>query len=205
MARPVSASSLVGIDRQHFRIGLFGFHRIAGGAIQAAQRQPAFDILGIFGGDLLILFGGRAQHLFVDFALLRVADHAGINAAEDAAGIQVVGLMLQDLLSFGDGIFQPAALDVQIGQFFEQEAGPRIELQRLFVVIDGFADVFAAISVYAGQFGVQVAHREIIVSRGLIDRLRGGRCGSAQRTGKPTGRARNSDFRGKFIVWFLST
>src|ERR1039458_7299035 len=68
------------------------------------------------------------------------------------------------------GRLKDAALDVEVGQFFEQEAGSRVQLQRLFVVVDGFADVFATIAVHAGQFGVQVAHRKVVVSSGFIDR-----------------------------------
>jgi len=37
-------------------------------------------------------------------------------------------------------------------------------------MIDGFAHVLAAIAIYAGQFGVEVAHGEIVVGSGFIRR-----------------------------------
>ena len=56
----MSASSLFG-SMVSALDSLLGIDGIAGGTIQAAEGQPTLDIVGIFGGDLLVLFGSGAS------------------------------------------------------------------------------------------------------------------------------------------------
>ena len=150
---------------------LLRLHGILRHPLQAAQRQPALQVGRIFPGDDLVLLDGLADHLLIDLALLRIADGAGVDTAQHSPRREVIRILLEHLLGFRDGRFQLVALDVQIGQLFQQIGRRRIEFQSLLVVVDRLGVVVAAISVGRRLFGIVVSHCEVIVGSRFV------RCG----------------------------
>ena len=164
---------VVGIAVKRLLERLFGLNRILRDSLQPAQCQPTLDIRGIFLRDDLVLLDRLLHHLIVDLALLRIANRTGVDPSQHTPGLQVLWILLQQPLGFGDGGFQLVALDIQVGQLLEQERRRGIQLHRLLVVVDCLLVIIAAIAVVGGQLRIIMRHGEVEVGRCFI--LRGWR------------------------------
>ena len=151
-------------------ISLLRLHRIVRSAVQPSQHHPAFHVLGILLGDLLVLLDGRTQGVLVDPPVRRVPQRAHVDAAQHAARLQVIGILLQQLLGLRHGVAQLAGLYVEIRQLFEDDAGSRIELQRLLVMLNGPGNVVVLGPLQLRQPLVEPSHGKVVIGAGLVIR-----------------------------------
>ena len=137
--------------------------------LQAAQHDPAIDILGIGLGDFLVLLDGLLHHVGIDLIVLRITDQMGVDARQKAARIQIVGVLLESVFGVQHRFAQPAGLDIQIGKFLGDERRAGIGFQCGAITLRRLTEVFATIAVGRRQFRVQVSKRIIVVGRCFVD------------------------------------
>jgi len=96
----------------------FGFSllQIAVQTVEAAEKQVIVDAGGIEFGDLLVLVDGQLQHVVGAGATGHFAERAQIDAAEKLVGFEVIGIALENVLGFFDGVGDAARLDVEFGE-----------------------------------------------------------------------------------------
>jgi len=114
----------------------------------------------------LKLFDGLVEVILID-AVVAGADHLHVDAAQHAARVHIIRIGLQQLFRLADGVFQVIGLDVEVGQFFEDLACGRIQLERLLIMLKRFVQVVRAIAVGLSQFRVNAAHRKVVVCAGF--------------------------------------
>ena len=114
------------------------------------------DAGGINGDNLLILIDGELEDLLRLRARLQVTERAQIDSAQQAMSIQVLGIMLENVLGFEDGVANASGLGIEFGQ-----AG--VEIRRLGIVGDGQLVLFIGL---VGVFGARVAGDLFLVNVG---------------------------------------
>ena len=64
------------------------------------------------------------------------------------------------------GPFHLPGLQIELGQLLGDDGGRRVQFQRVFVIVDGFVDVFPPIAIGTRHLGVQMAHGKVEISLG---------------------------------------
>ena len=83
---------------------VFCFLQIAVQAVEAAEKQMIVDAIGIDLDDLLVLIDGKLENVVGAVAAGHVAEGTQINAAEQLVCFQILGIALDDVLRFEDGV-----------------------------------------------------------------------------------------------------
>ncbi len=103
---------IVGVQFQRLLISGHRFGGVHERLLQTAQHDPTLDILGIGLGDLLVLLNGLLHHFGIDLVGLRIADQVGIDARQQPARVQIVGVLFECVFSVQHRLAQPSGLDV---------------------------------------------------------------------------------------------
>ena len=137
-------------------------------ALHSAEGQPSVGIARFLLDDFLVLLNSLLEHVLVDTALLRIADHPGVNASENAAGIRVFRVLFEVLFSLEHSFAQLAGLDVEVGQFLTEDGDRGVLFHGQAVVLDGLGDKVTLVPVGSGELRVDVAEGVMIVSACLV-------------------------------------
>ena len=146
----------------------FRFLKIIVQAVEAAEEQVIVDAVGIKLHDLLVLIDGQLQDVVGAGTAGHVAERAKINAAEKLVGFQILGIALDDVLRFFDGVGDAAGLYVELGQAGGQEFRRGIGIDSEAVFLGRFAGQVAA-AVGGDHLLIHVRQRVVVVGRGVID------------------------------------
>ncbi len=170
---------VVGIFLQHAAQDGFGFVVFVAQAIEAREPERGFGVAGIEAVNFGVLLDGASDNFGLAVADAEIAEAAQINAAEQAARLNVVGIALEQCLRFGDGFVSALRFPIHFGEAFADYRRFGIERVGFFVSVDGLRGVFGL----AGGFVlllVDVAHREVVIgvgARGSFGDFRRGRGG----------------------------
>src|ERR1019366_1001256 len=110
-----------------------------------------FHALGIELNNLLILLDRQLQNFLRLGTGLHVAKRSQIDAAQQAACLQVVAVALQDVLGLQDRIANAASLGVQFGESGIQVIGSGIVVNRQPILFNRLVGIISA-PVHGNQF-----------------------------------------------------
>src|SRR5580698_11330157 len=127
--------------------------------------------VGLQADDLLILFDRQFQYAFRTVAGLHIAERAQIVPSQQTAGFEIVGIFLDNVLRFDDGIANSASLRIELGETGCQICGGRIRINRGAVFLNRFVGQFAA-AVGGHLFLIHVREGEVVVGGGTVGALR---------------------------------
>ena len=156
---------MVGIDLQNLLVRLLRFHRVLRDLLQTPEHQPSINVLRFGLDDFRVLLDRLPQHVLVNFALLRVADHARVDAAENTSRVGVRGIDSQGLFRILHSLSQASGLYIQIGELFADERRAGISLQSQSEILDGFVKEIAFI---ASLLGIHMAESVVIIGGGPV-------------------------------------
>jgi hypothetical protein len=156
---------VVGVFLEHAAQDVFGLFVIVAQAVEASQPESGFRVARVEAVNFGVLLDGASDDFGLTVADAEVAEAAEINPAEKATGLEIVGVALEERLSFGDGFVSTLGFPVHFGEAFADNRGLGIEGVGLFVGLDGLRSEFG----FAGGFVlllVDVAHGEVVVGVG---------------------------------------
>ena len=114
------------------------------------------------------------NHVLVQLVLLRIANQASVDTRQNAMRPNILGILFQSLFGLIHGVAQTSGLDIEVGQLFGDKRGGWVVFQSRFVVFHRFAEVVAPVTISAGEFGIHVTQRVVIVGIGFGVRRGGG-------------------------------
>ena len=158
---------------------VFRFLQIVIQAVQASEKQVVVHAVGPQFHDLLVLLDGEFQNALRAVASLHIAERAEVNPAQQAAGFQVVGIALDDLLGFDHRIANPSGLGVELGEARGKVLGGWVGVDCETVFLDRFIGQLAA-PVAGYLLLVHVGEGEVIVGGGSVRPLAGSGAWSAR-------------------------
>ena len=188
--------SLIGVEHGQrgdgfFRTGIefngslefaFGFLHVVVEAIEAAEKKVIVHAIGVELHDLFVLIDSELQNVVRTVATGHVAERAEINAAQKFVGFKILGIALDDVLSFFDSVSDTAGLHVELGEGGGQEFGRGVGVDGQTVFFGRLRGEVAA-SIGRDHFLVHVRHRVVVISSGLVDFTRRRRGGLGVRLG----------------------
>ena len=137
-------------------------------AVEAAEQQMIVDAVGIELHNLFVLVDGQLQDVVGAGAAGHVAERAQINAAEQLVGFEILGIALDDVLRFFDGVGDAAGLYVEFGQAGGQEFGRGIGFDGEAVFLGRLGGQVAA-AVGRDHLLIHVRQRVVVIGGGVID------------------------------------
>ena len=149
---------------------VFGFVVLVAQAIEAREPESGFGVGRLELVDLFVLLDGAVGDFGLAAVGAEVAETADVNAREQAARGDVVGIALEDFLGFGDGVVFAARFPVHFGEAFADDGGFRVERVGFFVEVDGLRGEVGLAGVLELLL-VDVAHREVVVGAGAVGGL----------------------------------
>src|SRR5262249_24363549 len=124
-------------------------------------------VLGIDADCRFILLNGQLQD-FPRPTRLGIAERTQVNSPQKLVGFQVVGIALDDLLSFENGVAYAASAVVDVSQSGIQVLRRRVGGNRQPVFLDGLVGVLAA-PVHGHHLFVHVGQSEVVVRRRMVN------------------------------------
>ncbi len=152
---------------------LFGLGAVVVDGVKLAEQESILDALGFEGDDLGVLGDRELQHLPGGAAGLTVAQRAQINPAKKFMGVEVVGVLLEQILSGDDRVLDFSGLEIQLRQAAVQKLRGGIGVQRQLVLLDRAGGVLAS-TVRGRHLLVVVRERVMVVGGGAVGSLRSG-------------------------------
>jgi len=146
---------------------VFRFLEVVVEAVQAAQEQMVVHAIGLQFDNLLVLFDGQFQNTLRPVARLHVAQRAQIDSSEQAAGFEIIGIALENVLGFDDRVADTAGSRVKFGQAGGQVLGRGIGLNSETVFLDRLVSQFAA-SVGRNLLLVHMREGKVIIGGGSV-------------------------------------
>ena len=151
-----------GVGFQDAAEDVFGFVVLVAEAIEAREPERGFGVGRLEAVDLFVLLDGVVGDFGLAAAGAQVAEAADVNAREQAARGNVVGIALEDFLGFSDGVVLAARFPIHFGEAFADHGGFRVERVGFFVEVDGLRGEVGLAGVLELLL-VDVAHREVVV------------------------------------------
>ena len=158
---------IFGIGLQNAAQYFFGLVVLIAQAIKAREPERGFGVGRLETVDLFVLFDGAVGDFRLAAVGAHVAEAADVNAREQAARWDVVGIAFEDFLGFGDGVAFATRLPIHFGEAFADYRGLGVERVGLFVELDGLRREVGLAGVLELLL-VHVAHREVVVGLGAI-------------------------------------
>ena len=126
------------------------------------------NAVGIELHDLFVLIDRQLENVVGAGAAGHVAERTQIDAAEKLVGFEILGIALDDVLRFFDGVGDAAGLDVEFGEAGGQEFGGGIGFDGEAVFLGRFDGQVAA-AVGRDHLLIHVGEGVVVVGGGLID------------------------------------
>src|SRR4029077_20723226 len=115
---------------------------------------------------------GQLQDALRSVAGLHVAERTQVDASEQASGLEIVRVALENVLGFDDGVANAAGAGIKFGQAGGQVLGGGGGLNGCPVFLDSpVGQLTAAVGRYL--LLVHVREREVVVRGGAVGRLTG--------------------------------
>jgi hypothetical protein len=125
-------------------------------------------ISGLDLDDLFVLLNGKFEHIIGAVAAARhIAERAQVNPAEQLVGFDIVGVALDDVLGFEDGVANASGLDVELGEAGGEELGRRIGLNGEPIFFQSLSREFAT-AVDRDLLLIHVGDGVVIVGSGAV-------------------------------------
>ena len=142
-------------------------------AVEAAEEQVIVNAAGIQLSDLLVLIDSKLKNVVGAGASGHIAKRAQVNTAEKFVGLKVLGIALDDVLGFADGVGNASGLHIELGEGRGQELRRGIGLDCETVFLGCLCSQVAA-AVGRDHFLVHVRQAVVVVRGGLINLARRG-------------------------------
>ncbi len=134
------------------------------------------NIVGLDLDDLFVLVDGQLENILRALPCLNVTQRTQVDPAQQLVGFQVVGIALENVLGFEDGITNTPGLGVELSQRGSQILGSRVGVDRQPVFLDGFVGQLAA-AVHRHLLLVHMGQRVVVIRRRLVELAGCGRGG----------------------------